>query len=61
MEIDIENERRAFEYDFTKRKGNSKALLQRDPDMPGSYAFAAANLPWQGWIAGVTSFSKRKA
>lgn len=56
----MKNERRAFEYHFAVKCGNSRALLKRDPDNPASYADPSAALMWAGWRAGVESFAKRK-
>jgi hypothetical protein len=58
--VNLENERKGFEYHVTKRIGLSEQRLQRDPDNQGNYSDQYVNAVWAGWQAGVLSYAKRK-
>lgn len=59
MEVNLKNERRAFEYHVTARMGNSRRLLEKDPDRAGFYREPTINAMWAGWLAGLERFAKR--
>lgn len=57
--INLNNERRAFEYHLTVRMGNPKRMLAKDPDRKGFYQDPIVNAMWTGLLIGLERFTKR--